>query len=271
MMGMPVRKGRAFADGDDAHSARVAIVSSSVASRFWPNGDALGQRIAMTDTPAASDWMTIVGVVDDVRQQGVRDKPMPAIYLPLAQVTGVFTLNHLTFAAHARGSVNAVASAMRAAVRSVDPEQPVESVESMNSIIAASVAEPRFQTTLLALFSALALLLAAVGIYGVLAYSVNERTREIGVRVALGAAPETVIAMVVRRTLALVVPGLVIGIACALGLTRTLSRFLFEIKPTDPATLVAVPVLLTVVALVAAWAPARRASKIDPMLTLRAE
>lgn len=277
MMRMPIRQGRGFTVRDDGHAPLVAVISRSVAIYFWPHGDAVGQRIAMADHPRATDWMTIVGVVDDVHQQGARSDATPAIYLPLAQTTMTAWLDHLSFGARVSSDggraarISAVASAMRAAVRATDADQPVETVETMNGIISSSVAEPRFQTAVLALFSGLALLLAAVGIYGVLAYSVGERMREFGVRVALGATGYTVTRMVLARTLALIVPGLVIGLAASLALTHTLASFLFEVAPTDPATLLAVSTLLAAVALVAAWAPARRAGRVDPIAALRTE
>jgi predicted permease len=270
--GIRVRSGRDFADRDDASAPGVVIFSASLARRLWPNVNPLGKRITMDDKPKPdSEWLTIVGVVDDVVQKGVTTAPDAALYQPYAQVQSTFFLEHMTFAVRTASSPATVTAAMRAVLRSVDKDQPAQRIATMNELIAATTAEPLFQTRLLALFSTLALVLAAIGIYGVLAYSVAERMHEIGIRVALGAQARDVSRMVVRRTLALSLPGVALGVLGALAVTRVLDRLLFGVKPNDPATLAAVATLLAGVALVAALIPARRAARVDPMIALRAE
>jgi putative ABC transport system permease protein len=247
------------------------ILSDSVARRFWPKEDPIGKRIALVDDPEPKDWLTIVGVAEDVKQTGMSDKQRDTIYQQLAQITQPFFLSHMTFVARTAGDPRRVAAAIRAVVRSIDKDQPVQRVALMQELVADSTAEPRFQARLLGAFSLLALILAAVGIYGVLAYSVTQRTHEIGIRMALGAERRNVLFLVLRRTLALAGAGLVLGTAGALATTRVLARFLYEIKPTDPATFITVAALLTGVALLAGLIPARRATKVDPMVALRYE
>jgi len=269
--GIRVREGRDFDAHDDASAPKVVIASASVAQRFWPQGNAVGKRISMADHPGPNDWITIVGVVDDVMQENLRTAPHAALYQPIAQVTGTFFLSHMSYGVRTSAPVASVAPAMRGVVRSVDPELPVQRIASMTDLVASVTDEPRFQARLLTAFSVLALLLAAVGIYGVLAYSVAERTREIGIRVALGAQPQDVSSLVVRRTLALSIPGVVIGLGGALAVTRVLDRLLFGVKPNDPMTLITVSGLLGIVAVAAALIPARRAGRVDPLEALRTE
>jgi putative ABC transport system permease protein len=271
VMGIRLLEGRAFSDRDDANAPGVVIFSASVAKRLWPGKSAIGERISMSDHPKPGDWLTIVGVVDDVIQQGMRQERDAAVYQPIAQVTGTFFLGHVSYAVRTDGDAGTTAAAMRSVVRGLDKDQPVEAVGTMEGLIASTIAEPLFQARLLTLFSILALVLASIGIYGVLAYSITERTHEIGIRIALGARPRNVMRMIVWRTIALILPGLVIGVAASLALTRVLATFLFQVKPTDPATFAGVGGLLAVVAIVAAVLPARRASRVDPMIALRHE
>jgi putative ABC transport system permease protein len=268
VMGIRVVEGRAFTDADDESSPAVTIVSRQVAARLWPSGNAIGQRISMEDKPGPGDWITIVGVAEDIRQFDVR-ATMPAVYLPLAQSTRPFLLNHLSFAASTSGDPAPVERAIRGVLRRVDPLQPVESIATMNAAMASLIAEPRFQTRLIAVFAVLAVLLAAVGIYGVLAYAVAERTHEIGVRMALGATQGGVAWLVVRRTLAIAAPGIAVGLASALWLTRLIGKLLFEVSPTDPWTFWSVALVLGAIAILAAVIPARRASRVDPIVALR--
>jgi putative ABC transport system permease protein len=269
--GIRVREGREFTERDDARSPPVAILSASVARRLWPGASPLGKRIAVADKPGPNDWLTIVGVVDDVIQEGVTTSPSPALYRHYPQVDQTFFIDHMTFGIRTGSNPGAIAAGMREALRRVDRNQPVQELATMEDLVSATTAEPRFQARLIGLFSVLALVLAAVGIYGVLAYSVAERTREIGIRMALGARAGDVSRMVVRGALALSVPGVLLGVLGALALTRVLGRLLFGVKPNDPATLVMVTVLLGVVSLLAAWIPARRAARVDPQIALRAE
>ena len=268
-VGQRVIKGRAFSAEDRAGAPRVAIMSSSVAEKLWPGGQAVGHRIAMTDTPVEADWITIVGIVDDVIQNSVTDKRDPAVYQPMAQVDFPFFLSGMSYVVRVNGDPTPTSASIRQIVRASDPTLPLQPVQEFSDLIQTSMLTPRFQSRVLLTFSSLALLLAIVGIYGVLAYGVAQRTREIGVRVALGASPRSVRAMVLRRTAALAIPGLAIGVAGSLALTRVLSRFLFQITPTDPPTFVGVGVLIAAIAFAAAYLPAKRASEVDPISVLR--
>ena len=270
-MRIPILRGRDFTERDNAQAAGTVIVSGSVARRFWPHEDPIGKRIAMEEHPQPKDWLTIVGVVEDVKQTGMSDKPRDTIYQPLAQITQPFFLGHVGFVARTAGDPRRLAASMRGVVRDIDKDQPVQRVVMMQDLMAESTAEPRFQARLLGAFSILALILAAVGIYGVLAYSVTQRTHEIGIRMALGAERRNVLSLVLGRTLLLAIAGIALGTAGALAATRVLARFLYEIKPTDPATFTGVATLLACVALLAGWIPARRATKVDPMVALRYE
>jgi putative ABC transport system permease protein len=270
-MGIRLLRGRDFTERDNADAPGVVIISHSVAQRLWPNEDPIGTRISMDDHPKPEDWLTIVGVVDDVRQQGLTKKPDPAVYRPYLQVKYPFFLQHVTFVLRTTSDPVSLAPAMRAAFHEVDKDQPAQSIATMQELVAATTAEPRFQARLLGAFSLLALVLATLGIYGVLAYSVAQRTREIGIRMALGAETGDVIGMVLRRTAALAGAGILLGAGGALALTRVLARFLFEVKPTDPATFLTVAFGLAAVAMAAGFIPARRATRIDPAVSLRYE
>lgn len=206
-----------------------------------------------------------------MRQQGLTKHPDPAIYQPYLQLSRASFLSHMTFTVRTAANPQSVASAMRSVLHAVDKAQPVQTITTMQDVLANTTAEPRFQTRLLGLFSMLALTLAAIGIYGVLAYSVTERTHEIGIRMALGAQRRHVVRMVLRHTLILTAAGVVLGTAGALAATRVLAKFLFDVKPTDPATFIAMAMLLALAAIFAGLLPARRATRVDPMMALRQE
>ena len=225
----------------------------------------------MDGSPGPLGWMTVVGVVDDVVQENPTAQHDPALYRPIPQAPELFFLEHMTFEVRTAADPRQVVGAMHEVVRRVDPNQPVENLATMTALIDRTTAEPLFQARLLTVFSLLALVLAAIGVYGALAYSVAERIQEIGIRMALGADAGRVARTVVQRALGLALPGLAIGVLGALALTRVLARLLFEVKPNDPATLAAVTFLLGAVALAAAWIPARRAARVDPQIALRAE
>jgi predicted permease len=270
-MGIRLLRGRDFTERDNPSALGVVIVSQSVARRLWPDEDAIGKRVTEEDHPKPEDWLTIVGVVDDIRQMSLAANPDPALYYPYLQVARPYWLGHMTFAVRTASNPMQLAAAMRGVLREVDRDQPVMAMTTMQEMMASSTAESHFQTRLLGAFSLLALILAAVGIYGVLAYSVTQRTHEIGIRMALGAESADVLRMVLSRTLILAGAGIALGTAGALAVTRVLAKFLFEVKPTDPATLVAVAVFLAGVALLAGAIPARRAANVDPMVALRYE
>jgi len=269
-MGIRLLAGREFTPADGQSSEPVVIVSKTVANVIWPEANAVGQRLSLRDNPRAGDWVTVVGVVDDVAQQAVDGRRDAAIYQPVAQLGQAFFLNHMSFVLRARGAPQDLYPAMREALREVDRYQPVGSIGTMDALVATVIADPLFRARLIGAFSVFALLLAAIGIYGVVAYSVAERTNEIGIRVALGAARRDVVRMVLGRVLLLVVPGVALGIAGALATTRVLESLLFAVKPNDSATFAGVAVLLVGVAFVAGFIPARRASRVDPLVALRA-
>jgi putative ABC transport system permease protein len=264
-------RGRDFSAHDGATDARVAIVSRTVAKFLSGSEDAIGRRVTLQDHPAFEDWLTVVGVVDDVKQDGPGQSAHAAIYQPYFQVGRSFFLSHMTFVIRTESDPLRLAPAIRGVLRDVDRNQPAQSIATMGDVMRAATAEPGFHAWLLSLFAALALTLALGGIYGVLAYSVAQRTQEIGVRMALGAGRATVVWMVLRRTLALTALGVALGTAGALAATRVLTTFLFEIKPDDPTTFVAVAVVIAATALIASAVPARRATRVDPLLALRHE
>ena len=264
-LGIPVIRGRAFSDSDAAGSPRVCIVSSAFARRYFPGEDPIGRRLVFGFTESVP--REIVGVAGDVKRDGLGEASRPEMYVPFVQ--DPWWASYV--AIRAAGDPGRLAGALREEVRALDPALPLEGVQPMTQIVAESVAQPRFRTTLLALFSVTALLLAAIGIYGVLSYSVGRRTREVGVRLALGATRGDVIRLVFRQGLGLTALGLAAGLAGALLLTRYLSSLLFEVSRWDVATYAAVAFLLLAAAALACWIPARRAMRVDPVVALRFE
>jgi len=265
-MGIPVLRGRNFGDQDQAGTPPVVVVNRYTADRFWPGQDPVGQKIRIPDSRPPIE-AEIIGVVGDTKQYAQDDPDIPYIYAAEAQNPHIFN----TIAARTEGDAMQLANAVRAAVWSVDPEQPVWKIRTQESLITRAVGLPRFLAQLMGGYAALALLLAAVGIYGVMSYSVTQRTHELGVRLALGARPGDVLRMVLRRGLLLTGIGLGIGLGGALALGRVVQALLFNTSSSDPATLAAVTVLLLVVALLASYLPARRATRVDPLLALRYE
>ena len=269
-IGIPLSDGRFFEESDREGAPLVAIVSESVARSCWPNQSAIGRRIAMDDR-SSSRWLTVVGVVGDVRQDSLESKPMPAIYVPIAQEARGFFLTSMTYVVRPQAETEVVAAALRREVRALDPELPIQRLARFDHILSTSVAEPRFRTSVLVAFAALALLLALVGIYGVVSYEVARRTAEVGIRRVLGAQNRDVLSLVVGRTAALVTLGIAAGLGVASLVTRTLKAFLFGVQPLDAATFMILPLLLGAVALLASWLPARRALSVDPISVLRHE
>ncbi len=270
-MGIPLMRGRSFDEHDTLKSAQVAMVDESFARRFWPNQDPIGKRISFADNPKAEDdWMTVIGVSGSIRQQNPASRIM-TIYQPVAQVRVSFFLQYVSFVVRSNANTASLAPALRAQVWNVDKDLPIRSISSMQDLLYTSTAEPRFQTQVLTSFSSIAFLLAIVGIYGVMAYSVTQRTQEIGIRMAIGAQRGHIVHMILWRSAALVAGGLAIGLAGAWAATRVLKSFLFEVTPFDPLTFAAVSLLLALVALAACYIPARRAAAIDPLVALRYE
>jgi predicted permease len=270
-MGIPIERGRSFDAHDTLNSSAVAMVDESCARRLWPNLDPIGQRISFEDHPKVeSDWMTVVGVAGSIRQENPAAEHI-TIYQPIAQVRDMFFLQQVSFVVRSNADTARLAPALRAQVWAVDKNLPIAAIGGMQDLLYASTAEPRFQTRVLTSFSSIAFLLAIVGIYGVIAYSVTQRTQEIGIRMAIGAARRHIVRMILWRSAALVAGGLGIGLAGAWAVTRVLKDFLFEVTPFDPPTFAAVSLLLAFVALVACYIPARRAAAIDPLVALRYE
>ena len=267
-LGIRFLKGRAFA-GDDAEGAEhVAIVNETFAKKYL-SGNPLGKRISLNkDKTGQPEWMDVVGEVGDTQDFSLGGYTFPEFYVPLAQTSAPSQSNLIVRTA---GNPMAMAAAVKREVWSVDKDAPVTHLRTMDQILSNEVAEPRFQMLLLGAFGALGLVLAMVGIYGVISYGVTQRTHEIGVRIALGAQPGNVLRMVVREGMLLAVAGVAIGIGGALALGRVLQSLLFEVKPSDPVTFVGVAMVLPMVALAACYVPARRAMRIEPMEALRHE
>jgi len=268
LMGIPLRRGRFFDARDGAGAPRVAIVSEAVARGCWPGQDAVGRRLTMDD-PKEGAWLTVVGVVGDIRQDTLAGDPLPMIYVPARQEWRGFFLGSMAFLARTSGDPALMASALRAEVRALDPELPVQRIERLDDLLSGSLAQPRFRTAVLLTFALLALVLALVGIYGVAAYEVTRRTPEIGIRRTLGAQTSSVLRLVFGRSLGLVLAGLAAGVPGALALTRVLQGFLFAVSPADLATFLAVMLAVMVAALLASAVPARRATRVDPAVALR--
>jgi putative ABC transport system permease protein len=268
-MGIQFIAGRDFTDGDTANSARVYIVNQAFAKKFFGNGSPIGKRIwSGRDEKKNPMWGEIVGEVANFHEQNPKEAVDPEFFTPYdqAQNSKGFTLVMRT-----RADPLALVSAVQQGIWSINKGQPLDNVESMDQLVAASNAEPRYQTFLLAVFGALGFLLALVGIYGVISYSVTQRTHEIGIRMALGAEPGQVMRLILRHGLKLAVIGVAIGVAASLGLTRLMSSLLFGVSATDPLTFAGVAILLTAVSLAACYIPARRAMKVDPLVALRYE
>jgi putative ABC transport system permease protein len=269
-MGLRLVAGRFLSPRDTATTTPVVLVTESTARQYFPGGKAVGNRLLMFG-PAPIE---IAGVVGDVRHSGLDAEPQPEIFIPISQIPDGLPLGRAggtSLVVRATGDPLALVPFLRQAVIDVDHDVPLDNVMTMEARVSASVAGPRFYALLLGLFAVLALVLAAVGLYGVLSYNVTQRHREIGVRMALGAERRDILGLVVRQGLILAVVGVVIGVAGAYGVTRFLKALLYGITPTDPATYVAICVLLLVVAFVACWLPALRATRVDPMVALRYE
>jgi putative ABC transport system permease protein len=266
--GIPLLAGRAFNEGDTGKSPGVAVVNTTLARRYWPAGRAIGKRLSFsTDKDGRPDWSEIVGVVDDARDVNLIQSPKAEVYLPVSQNL----TSSLNLLVRTKGDSNFQEGAIRDAVWSIDRDQPVQDMSTLEQAVARSEAEPKFQTLLLGIFGTLGLAITLVGIYGVVSYSVSQRTREIGVRMALGAQSRDVLRQVLWEGMRLALVGLLIGIIAALALTRVLASLLFEVRPTDPVTFVVTSSLLASVALAACYFPARRATKVDPLVALRYE
>jgi putative ABC transport system permease protein len=268
-MGIALQRGRLFDAHDAPDTQAVIVINQRLAEQYWPNEDPIGKRLKIGPVDSPNQWLTVVGLVNNVRQTEIAEQKHE-IYVPYAQERRVF-MSPRDLVVSTKQDPASVVAAVRQAVWSVDKDQPVSNVQTMDQVVAASISKERFQSLLLGLFAALALLLACVGLYGVISYSVVQRTHEIGVRMALGAKPVDVLRLVIRQGMGLTIVGLIVGVAAGSVVTRVLSDMLYGVGTRDPLTFVGAPLLLLLVAFLACYIPARRATRIDPLVALRYE
>ena len=266
-MKIPLVRGRFFDERDTKQSLLAVVVDENMANTYWPNDDPIGKRLKRGGPDSTSPWMTVVGVVANVKQYGLDTDSRVAVYSAHAQ----FPSGTMYVATRTTADPAAVAAAVTREVRALEPNAPVYDVKTMDQWRSESLARRRFAMLMLGLFAVVAMLLAAIGIYGVMSYTVEQRTREIGIRVALGARTLDVLNLVVRQGISLAAVGVGIGLVAAVALTRVMASLLFGVGATDPFTFASIAVLLLLVALVACYIPARRAAKVDPMVALRYE
>jgi putative ABC transport system permease protein len=263
---IPLKRGRLFTEQEVREKRNVVIINETLAKKYFPNEDPLGRRIIISMRPPDVPTQ-IIGIVGDVKHTQLEQDAGPMSYWPIAQLPYPF----MTFVLRTRGEATAVATAVRNVVQTLDPQQPVGDLRTLASLVGNSIARQRFNTLLLGVFALLALLLSAIGIYGVMSYSVAQSVHEIGIRAALGATASDILRLVLKRGMILTLLGVAAGLMVALGLTRLMKNLLFSVSATDPLTFAVIVLLLTLVALLACWIPARRAAKVDPMIALRYE
>jgi putative ABC transport system permease protein len=268
-MGIPLLRGRYFELHDSPESTPVVLINRRFAEQYWPAEDAIGKRLKVGPADSQNAWLTVVGVVGDVRQTGLYEQKLE-FYVPYMQERRSFMAPR-DLVVRTKAEPGVIAAAVRKAVWAVDKDQPVSNVRTLDEVFSAAISQERFQALMLGLFAALALVLACVGLYGVISYSVVQRTHEIGVRMALGARPVDVLRLVIRQGMLLTFAGLVLGVVAGTFVTRVLTDMLFGVTPRDKLTFVGVPVLLLGVAFLACYIPARRATRIDPLIALRYE
>lgn len=250
----------------DGGAVPVAIVSAALARKYWPGDNPVGKRLRF-ENGAHEPWFTVIGVTGDVHQLGLQEPAPALLYVPYS----VFPLPFTTVVVRSTLPASTVASLLRARLAAVDPDLPFADIKTLQSFVDRAIEEPRFRALLIAAFAVLALAMASVGVFGLISYSVTQRTREIGIRVALGASPRRVLFSLVREGFVLALIGIAVGLAAAVVATRTLSAFLFGVGRTDPTTFSAVALLLLVVALAASYLPSRRALQVDPVVALRTD
>jgi putative ABC transport system permease protein len=276
---IPLLRGRAFTERDEAGSDRVVVINEAMAKQFWPKGDALGARITIghgLGPEFEEPPRQVVGIVGNARDAGLNNDPQPMMFLPVPQIVdGITVLENrvipVNWVIRTKVAPLSLSADLQRELRIATGGLPVAHVRTMEQVVGESTAQSDFSTTLLSVFAGVALLLAAIGIYGLMAYSVQQRTQEIGIRMALGASPENVRKMVVRQGMMLAGVGVMIGVAAALGLMRFMAGLIYGVKTWDPVVFVSVTVLLSAVSWFATFVPARRASQVDPMVSLRYE
>lgn len=266
---IPIIRGRGFTVDDNENVPGVIVINAAMAKRYWPNEDPVGKRMAIGDSSKDSSWRTIVGIVGDVRHASLTEEPVPFAFIDYRQ--DLESWPRMAFVIKTRTDAASLISGVRSSLVSIDPQQPVYAIEPMNKLLGNSVAPRRFVMSLIGGLAFVALLLAMVGIYSVISFSVSERTREIGIRMALGAKRNNVLRMVLGQGMRVSALGIATGLAIAFGLTRLLRTLLFEISATDPLTFVLVATIVSLVALMVCYLPARRAMKVDPLVALRYE
>jgi putative ABC transport system permease protein len=271
-LGIPLLAGREFAESDSSKVRNVAIINEALARKYFGDEDPLGRRLSIdSDSNRNPIWREIVGIARDFKQESLSSSFEPAIFVPYAQTSKLFWLDFATFVVRTRGDLTGMTAAVQREIQAIDPDLPAFAVKPMSEVVSDSVSDPRFNLLVFGAFAGLALVLATVGIYGVISYSVTQRTREMGIRIAIGASPREVVLMVVKQGAMLGLIGIAIGLAAAFALTRMVSSLLFGVTATDPFTFGCVATLLMTVALLASLLPARRASKVDPIVALRYE
>jgi putative ABC transport system permease protein len=263
-IGIPLLRGLSFSLTDTAESPWVVVINDSMAREYWPSENPIGQRLQF-----AEKWRTVIGVVGDVLHEGLDGESKAEMYLPVEQAPNIES--GPTIVVLTEIDAGGAAAELRGAVSAIDGTVPVDQIETMRQLVSGSVAQPRFRTIILVAFSLLALVMASIGIYGVMNYLVIQRTREFGIRLSLGATPTDVLRLVLRRAAVLIGAGTSLGLAGSVLLVRFIAKLLFGTAPLDPLTFAAVPILLAAVALVASYIPARRATRIDPTVALRYE
>jgi putative ABC transport system permease protein len=269
-IGIKLREGRYLTDRDDSQAQPVAIINATMARQFWQGENALGRRFK-NDGDESQRWFTVVGIVGDVKEMGLEAPAKPEMFFPYQQMGGTLWNIPRDLIVRTTGDPLSITPALRQAIWSVDSSQPISNIRTMDEILAEEVAQRRVGMTMLVAFATLALLLASLGIYGVISYSVTQRTQEIGIRMALGASRGDVLRLVMTDGLRLAATGVAIGLGAAFAMTRLMAGLLYGVSASDPRTLAVVTVLLTAVALLACYVPARRATKVDPMIALRYE
>jgi putative ABC transport system permease protein len=263
-LGISLIKGRDFSERDKSDAPKAAIINNDLARIYFPNEDPIGKRITFDD---AQSWISIVGVIGDVKQLGLDSSAKPEVYFPYPQMAAP----SMSLVVRTASDPLSLAGAVKSQIQMIDKDLPIDEAKTMQQLLAESISGRRFNMLLLTVFAVVALVLAIVGIYGVMSYTVTQRTHEIGIRVAIGAQSRDVFRMVIGQGMMLAMIGVAFGLIGAFGLTRLMTTMLFGVEPTDPATFVSIALLLTAVALVACYIPGRRATKVNPLVALRYE